>query len=608
MKPNSQLRTLTDIFFCVVERNQSRVMLFERPSLPKTGVLGVPTWHAISSSELYRRVMGVVKELSRRGVSRGHRVAIMAENRPEWTIADFAILLRGAVTVPIYPTLTASQISFLLRHSGATIAFVSTSEQFAKLRSIQAETFVEQIFMMDEPPPESSALSMPACMEAGPPQRSPELDALINPVVPDDLATIIYTSGTTGVPKGAMLTHGNIASNIAMSVEALDLHGTDLAISFLPLSHITARHVDFAELYRGVLIAYCPVIDELPRILRELHPTLFVAVPRVYEKIYTKVQRDVGTGFKRRIYDWALSVGRRHMPEVMAGRRPSSIAWKLANRLLFDKVKAAMGGRIRIYASGGAPLAKDLAVWDAQLGIVICEGYGLTETSPVIAVNTLGACKLGTVGRPLSNVEVRLAPDGELLVRGPSVFQGYWNSPEETAAAFDGDWFKTGDIANLDAEGYLSITDRKKDLIKTSGGKFIAPQPIENSFKSSLYIAEAVLVGDRRRFASVVIFPAFAALEDWARETGIAWSSRAELVSNPQVEALYEDILEQLNRGLAQFQQLKKFLLASDEPSIEDGTLTPTLKLRRRNVESRYQEEIEKLYADPEPADAAHSG
>jgi long-chain acyl-CoA synthetase len=267
-----------------------------------------------------------------------------------------------------------------------------------------------------------------------------------------------------------------------------------------------------------------------------------------------------------------------------------------------------MGGSVRTYVSGGAPLAKELAEWYAQLGIVIHEGYGLTETSPVISVNTPGACKLGTVGRPLSNVELRIAPDGELLVRGPSIFQGYWDSPEETAAAFEGDWFKTGDIAHLDAEGYLSITDRKKDLIKTSGGKFIAPQPIENSFKSCLYVAEAVLVGERRRFASVVIFPAFAALEEWARETGIAWSSRAELVSNPQVEALYVGIVEQINRGLAQFQQLKKFLLASEEPSIAEGTLTPTLKLRRRNVEARYQEEVEKLYADPAPADATHSG
>ncbi len=612
MNAHSKLRTLTDIFFQVVERNHPRVMLFERGS----------HWHAISASQLYRRVMGVVQELGRLGISRGDRVAIMAENRPEWTIADFAILLRGAVTVTIYPTLTANQVSYLLRNSGARLAFVSTAEQLAKLQSIQPETFVEQIVAMDEPDPDSGALSMPAMMAAGPTQRSPELDALGESVSPDDLATIIYTSGTTGVPKGAMLTHGNIASNISMSVDALELRDTDLAISFLPLSHITARHVDFAELYRGVTIAYCPVIDELPRVARELHPTLFVAVPRVYEKIYNKVQRDAGTGLKRRIYDWALSVGRRHMAEVVAGRRPSSFAWQLANRLVFSKLTHALGGRIRLYASGGAPLAKELAEWYAQLGILIYEGYGLTETSPVVAINTPGECKLGTVGRPLPNVELRIAPDGEVLVRAPSVFRGYWNSPEETAAAFlhpstptagalgtpEADWFKTGDIGSIDSDGYLSITDRKKDLIKTSGGKFIAPQPIENSFKCYTYVAEAVLVGDRRRFVSVVIFPAFATLEEWARGAGIEWTSRAELVADPQVEALYAGVVEQLNQSLAQFQQLKKFLLAAEEPSIAEGTLTPTFKLRRRNVEERYKEEIEKLYADRTPLDAAHSG
>jgi long-chain acyl-CoA synthetase len=612
MDANSQLRTLNDIFFQVVERNAPRVMLYERSA----------EWHPISASELYRRVMGVVQELGRLGISRGDRVAIMAENRPEWTIADFAILLRGAVTVPVYPTLTASQVSYLLRHAGARIAFVSTSEQHAKLRSIQFETFVEQIVLMDEPPSGLGALSMPAMMASGPTQRSPELDSMGQSIGPDELATVIYTSGTTGVPKGAMLTHGNIASNISKSVEALGLLETDLAISFLPLSHITARHVDFAELYHGVTIGYCGTIDELPRVIRELHPTLFIAVPRVYEKIYNKVQRDIGTGLKRRIYDWALSVGRRHLPEVVAGQRPSSLVWKLANRLVFSKVTMAMGGRIRLYASGGAPLAKELAEWYAQIGIVIHEGYGLTETSPVIAVNTPGACKLGTVGRPLPNVEVRIASDGELLVRGPSIFQGYWNSPEETAAAFEGDWFKTGDIGNLDAEGYLSITDRKKDLIKTSGGKFIAPQPIETSFISCPYVGAAVLVGDRRRFAAVVIFPAFAALEDWARAAGVPWTTHEDLVANLRVEDLYTGIVQEVNRGLAQFQQIKKFILASEEPSIAEGTLTPTFKLRRRNVEARFQEEIEKLYADtvpelakagsseapPAPMDAARSG
>jgi long-chain acyl-CoA synthetase len=651
MNTQPKLRILTDIFFEVVESNRSHVMLFEqgysqasqerastpaiqpktclglracpepgsachpstpntgapgtptsRPSTPNTGAPGTPKWRAISSSDLYRRVMGVVGELRRLGLARGQRVAIMAENRPEWTIADFAILLCGGVTVPIYPTLIASQISFLLRHSGATLAFVSTAEQFAKLRSIQSETFVERIILMDEPAPDADALSMAKIMEAGPEQRVPELDALADAIVPEDLATVIYTSGTTGVPKGAMLTHGNITANLSYSLNAFELFPEiDLAISFLPLSHITARHVDFAELYRGVTIAYCPFIDDLPRIMRELHPTFFVAVPRVYEKIYNKVQHDAGTGIKRRIFDWALSVGRDHMAEVVAGRRPRSLAWRLADSLVYSRVRDGMGGRIRIYASGGAPLSKALAEWYAQMGVVIHEGYGLTETSPVVALNVPGSCKLGTVGRPLANVEVRFAPDGELLVRGPSVFRGYWEAPEETAAAFDGSWFRTGDIGQLDSEGYLSITDRKKDLLKTSGGKFIAPQPIENAFKSCPYVAEAILVGDRRRFVSVIIFPAFRELEAWATQAEIPFRSRADLLADPEVQALYESIVEQMNRGLAQFQQLKKFLLIAEEPSIADGMLTPTLKLRRRTVEARYREEIDKLFADPAP-------
>jgi len=598
MNAQPKPRTLADIFFQIVDRNQSRVMLYERDS----------AWHEISSSSLYQRVMGVVQALRLQGIARGDRVAILGENRPEWTIADFAILLVGAATVPIYATLTGEQISFLLRHSGARTAFVSTAAQLAKLRSIQSETFVETIILMDEPAPDAAAVSMSALMDSGPKHRVPELDALAGQITPDDLATLIYTSGTTGVPKGAMLTHGNIASNLSVSLDEFDFEpNSDLAVSFLPLSHITARHVDFAELYRGVTIAYCPFIEDMPRVLRQLHPTIFVAVPRVYEKIYNQVQRGVAVGFKKTVYRWAISVGKVHLDEVLAGKRPSSLTWKLADRLVFSKVREAMGGKVRVFISGGAPLGKELAEWYAQIGLIIHEGYGLTETSPVIAVNSPRAHKLGTVGRPLCNIEVRIAADGELLVRGPSVFKGYWNMPSETTAAFEGDWFKTGDIGNLDADGYLCITDRKKDLIKTSGGKFIAPQPIENSLKSNRFIAEAAILGDRRRFPAVVIVPAFSALEDWAQQNGIAFESRQELTALPEVQALYENIVDQVNRNLARFERLKKVLVIPEELSIENGTLTPTLKLRRRNVEARYKIQIEQLYAEATPADTAQS-
>ena len=588
-------RTLADIFFKIVDRNQPRVMLYESG----------PEWVAISSNGLYQRVMGVVQALRQRGISHGDRVAILSENRPEWTIADFAILLSGAATVPIYATLTGDQISFLLRHSGAKTAFVSTAAQLAKLRAIQSETFIETIILMDPPAPDSGVLSMPEIMAAGPTQRVAELDAMAASISPDDLATLIYTSGTTGVPKGAMLTHGNIASNLSVSLDEFDFQvGTDLAVSFLPLSHITARHVDFAELYRGVTIAYCPFIEDMPRVLRQLHPTIFVAVPRVYEKIYNQVQRGVAAGLKKAVYRWAMSVGWAHMDQIIAGKRPSALVWKLANRLMFSKVLESMGGRVRIFISGGAPLGRELAEWYAQIGLLVHEGYGLTETSPVISVNSPRARKLGTVGRPLSNVQVHIAGDGELLVRGPSVFKGYWNMPEETAAAFEEDgWFRTGDIAMLDADGFLSITDRKKDLIKTSGGKFIAPQPIENSLKSNPLVGEAAILGDRRRFPAVVIVPAFAALEDWAAKNGVVFRSRKELVADARVQLLYEGIVMQVNQNLARFERLKKVLVVPEELSIENGTLTPTLKLRRRNVEALYKEQIEKLYADAVPAD-----
>ena len=596
MDENKKPRTLADIFFQIVERDLPRVMMYEENH----------EWKTISSRELYRRVMGVAVELRRRGVQKGDRVAILSENRPEWQIADFAILLIGAVTVPIYATLTGEQISFMLRHSGAKTAFVSTETQWKKLRSIQEHTAVESIVLMDAPAEGSAAVAMAEVMEAGPAERVAELDALREAIQPDDLATLIYTSGTTGVPKGVMLTHGNIASNLSVSLDEFDFNaGGDLAVSFLPLSHITARHVDFAELYRGVTIAYCPYLEDMVRIMREMRPTIFVAVPRVYEKIYNGVLQGVSKGFKKEIYRWAMSVGWAHMNQIVAGRRPKRLVWKLANALFFKKVLAAMGGQVRIFISGGAPLGRELAEWYAQIGLVVHEGYGLTETSPVIAVNSPRARNLGTVGKPLPNVQVHIAGDGELLVRGPSVFKGYWNMPEETAAAFEEDWFKTGDIAMMDTDGFLTITDRKKDLIKTSGGKFLAPQPIENSLKTNALVAEAAVIGERRKFPSAVIIPSFAALEAWAAQNGVSYSNHSELASNPKVQALYEEIVAQVNENLARFERMKKVFVAPMELSIEDGTLTPTLKLRRRNVEAMYKAQIDRMYAEAESTLAA---
>jgi long-chain acyl-CoA synthetase len=438
-------------------------------------------------------------------------------------------------------------------------------------------------------------------------ENDTELEALGRLVEPDDLATLIYTSGTTGTPKGVMLTHGNLASNLNVSLDMYDIDKDDLCVSFLPLSHVTARHLDYALFNIGTPLAYCSNVDDLPRTMAEVHPTIIVAVPRVYEKIYNKVQY-ASHGIKHALIKWALSVGAANRETILRGETPKSFPWKLANALVFSKVRAGLGGKARIFVSGGAPLGREIATWYADIGIRIHEGYGLTETSPVIAVNNPINHRLGTVGKPLPNVEVRIAEDGELLVRGPSVFKGYWKMPEESAAVFEDGWFKTGDIASLDEEGYLSITDRKKDLIKTSGGKFIAPQPIENSLKVNQYIGEAALLGDRRRFPAVLIIPSFADLEDWARNHGVKFSSRKELVKSHQVQSLYQGIVDEMNQNLAQFEKLKRVLIVPDELSIAEGTLTPSMKLRRRNLIDRYQKEIDALYAEAESHQRAPSG
>jgi long-chain acyl-CoA synthetase len=404
-----------------------------------------------------------------------------------------------------------------------------------------------------------------------------------------------------------MLTHGNMASNIAYSLAGFGIGSSkeEVSVSFLPLSHVTARHVDFALLYRGVALAYCPEITQVPKAMAEIKPDIFVGVPRVYEKIRQQVILKAAGFPKRNLYEWAMKVGRKHREEIVKDAHPTALSWKIANRLIFSKVRAGMGGKAEEFISGGAPLGRELAEWYADIGIPIHEGYGLTETSPVIAVNNPHANKLGTVGKPLSNVEVRIAEDGEVLVRGPSVFKGYWNRPEETQAAFVDDWFKTGDIGALDSDGFLSITDRKKDLIKTSGGKFIAPQPIENTLKLNPLIGTAIVLGDRRKFPAVLISPHFPLLEDWARENKVIFSSRHDLIGNPRVQALYEGIIDEVNSGLARFEKMKKVLLVPEEFSAADGTLTHTFKVRRRGIEDRYRTLIDDMYTKAETGSEA---
>jgi long-chain acyl-CoA synthetase len=612
------IATLNDIFFAAVERDLDRMMLYRDP------LRDAEKWLPISSREFGRSVARTARALRDWGVRAGDRIAILSENRPEWPTADIASLLLGAVTVPLYTTLTAEQTAFALNDSGCRAIFLSSDQQLRKIVSILTQTKLEKIIVMD--PVEfagdlaafaGQCFAMSQITSQGPENLATEIQAQARAIGPDDLATIVYTSGTTGTSKGVMLTHGNIASNIECALRGFDMRAGLINISFLPLCHITARHLDFSMLYHGVTLAYCPFLDRLPASLLEVQPSVFVAVPRVYEKIYAQAEQKAKGLPKRAIYDWAVSVGQDHKPEILARKIPTSRSWKLANRLVFSKIREGMGGRIETFISGGAPLGRELAEWYAKMGIRIHEGYGLTETSPVIAVNTPANHRIGTVGKILSNLEVRIAEDGEILVKGPSVFKGYWNRPEETKAAFvdgkindgkinDG-WFKTGDIGNIDADGYLSVTDRKKDLIKTSGGKFIAPQPIENSLKLNPLVGVAAILGDKRKFASVLVSPNFGALEEWARENNVAFASRAELVADPRVQGLYEGIVEGINGNLARFEKLKRVMLVADEFTIDNGVLTPTLKLRRRVIEERYKKQIDELYAQAEAAPTPQS-
>ena len=596
------LATLNDIYFAAVERNLDQMMLYRENG----------KWLPISSREFGRRVARIAHRLHDLGFHAGDRIAILSENRPEWSISDMACLLLGAVTVPIYTTLTAEQTALMLRDSSCRAIFLSSRQQLLKVLSVLAQTQIEKIFVMnalelsgDQTPFAQKCVTVDEITGRPDPAHDtlgPDLERQARGITPADLATIVYTSGTTGTSKGAMLTHGNIASNVSFSLAGFDVRPGDLSISFLPLCHITARHVDFALMYHGVTLAYCEFLDRLPATLLEVRPTTFVAVPRVYEKIHAQTLQKA-KGFPRQaIFRWALRVGRRHKPEILAGKTPTSLNWNLANQLVFSRIREGLGGRVRTFISGGAPLGRELAEWYADVGIRIHEGYGLTETSPVIAVNTPVNHRIGTVGKTLPNIEVRIAEDGEILVRGPSVFHGYWNRAEESKNALEDGWFKTGDIGQIDSDGYLSVTDRKKDLIKTSGGKFIAPQPIENALKLNPFVGVPAIIGDKRKFAAVIISPNFVRLEQWARESGVVFLTRADLVANPKVHELYETAVEDINQSLARFEKLKRVIVVADEFSPDNGILTPTLKLRRRMVEERYRQQIDEVYAQAETA------
>jgi long-chain acyl-CoA synthetase len=599
MTVSGPIKTINDLFFRVVERPRRDAVLWQDAA---------GAWQNLSTDQFYQRVKAVGNTLLDWGVAKGDRVALISENRWEWGVTDFATLAIGAVNVPIYPTLTGEQIADLINDAGCRVAFVSTLQQYRKLQPLRGKTSLKYVVMMDSAA-EDGAIPFSSLIE-GADARGSETDAAFEQraraVRPDDLATLIYTSGTTGEPKGVMLTHGNIASNQNLAACDFRFGTDDLCISFLPLSHITARALDYVMYGSGAQIAYCNQFDKLPEAMKQLRPTVFVGVPRVYEKIRQAVEQRAGASpVRKRLISLAIRIGSHHRDAVYSGNTPSSTLWKIAKKLVYSKVHDAFGGRVRVFVSGGAPLGIDTARWFASVGIAAWEGYGLTETSPVIALNTGANQRMGSVGQPLANIELKLADDGELLVRGPSVFQGYWHKPAANAECFDAEgWFKTGDIAHLDKDGFLYITDRKKELLKTSGGKLVAPQPIENRLKQSVMVGQVALVGDKHKFISALISPNFAALEPWAKEQGIDAKDRSSLVADPRIHTMYKLIVQDVNAGLANFESIKRFRLVSDEWSQDTGELTPSMKLKRRIINQRYAAVVSEIYADEATARA----
>jgi long-chain acyl-CoA synthetase len=563
-------------------------------------------WLSISSAEMLRHVAGLATAFEQMGVFPGDRVALFSPNRPEWHVADLAILGLGGVTVPIYFNDSTERLLYILNHSEAKAAIAVGHTQVERLlgcrdRAPKLETLIVAAYAKPLP---REIRRYDDLIARSVSQDLTAYTRRATQVKPDDLASIIYTSGTTGEPKGVMLTHSNFSSNALDSLRVVDLRRTDVALSFLPLAHVYERIMGYIALFRGMTIAYCERMEEVPHALLEVRPTVAAAVPRFFEKTYAgimEVRQQLG-GQRRKILDWGLDVAREAIGWRAYGRPlpfKRQLVWYMANLLVFRKIRRRMGGRIRLFNSGGAPLGRELAEFFWSIGVPVLEGYGLTETSPVISASSPSAFRPGAVGRPIPNVEVRIADDGEIQVRGPCVMKGYYKAPEQTAEVLSPDgWFSTGDIGHLDADGFLVITDRKKDLLKTAGGKFVAPQPIENLLKTSPYILNACILGDRRKFVGALIVPNFEALRARARQEAVVLGTPGEIAAHPWAQRLVGDEIARLTEPLAQYERPKRYLLLDHDFTFENGELTYTLKLRRRLVEQRYQVEIEKLYAD----------
>jgi len=596
--------TLNGLFF-------DAMATFDRPNAMNVRV-GPGQWQAISHRDTERRVRQLSLGLLELGLQPGDRVAIISENRPEWAIADWACLTARLTDVPIYPSLPAEQAMHPITDSGAAAVFVSGETHGAKIAAIRARgPALRHVITFGSALCSGADLTLADVEARGAavdtPDRAARWKADALAAKPDDLATLIYTSGTTGLPKGVMLSHDNIYSNVRASMLVLPLDiGREVALSFLPLCHIFERMGDYLYWAMGAAIHYVDSFDTVPIALQEARPTFAMSVPRLYEKMYARAfENALASGaFKKRIFFWARAVADRWADAKLAGHEPAGpLAWQyaLAQKLVFSKIKARTGGRMRYFVSGGAPLSPEINKFFYAAGLTILEGYGLTETSPVIGVNCPSAFRIGTIGRPIAGVEVKIANDGEVLTRGPHVMQGYWNRPDATAEAIDAErWFHTGDIGVLE-DGFLRITDRKKDLIVTAGGKNIAPQPIENGFKTNKYVSQAVMLGDKRKFPVVLVVPEFAALERWAALHNIYWTERAQLLQMPTIQQKMEkEIAEECEKmKLAHFETPKKVALLEHDFTVERGEMTPTLKVKRRVIDKAYADVIEKLYEEP---------
>ena len=579
--------TLVELFFDACGR------LSDHDAYNPGGEAGTLTYAGVQD-EVRRAAAG----LARFGIKRGDRVAILSENRLEWALADWACLCTGAVDVPIYSTLPAAQVAYILENSGASLIFVSDAEQHEKARDAIARAGLDMtVVVFDGGTDLDGATSWDDFVACGDGASMDDFVDEARRARPQDLATMIYTSGTTGTPKGVMLTHNNLSSNIWATGQVLSLGEDDCSLSFLPLSHVLQRMVDYVFFTAGCTITHGS-IETVAADMKRLRPTVLVSVPRLYEKVYQSVL-DAG-GAKGKLVSWAAGTGRRMALCKERGARPSlilNLQYGIADRLVFAKIRQAVGGRLRYFVSGGAALAPEINRFFLGAGITILEGYGLSETSPVTNVNSLEHFRIGTVGRPVPGTEIRIADDGEILIRGPQVMMGYYGLEEMTreVIAEDG-WFSTGDIGELSGDGYLKITDRKKDLIKTSGGKYVAPQAIENLLKKNPYVDQAVVVGDGRKFCSVLVVPAFERLQSWAAEEGLEAEDSGALLAEPRSRALLKDEILGEMRDLARFETPKKIGLLARPFTVENGALTPTQKVKRSVVTEQYGELIESFY------------